>query len=266
MAYCIPENTVFGMWVILPNFVRNTTYMKNIVLCLLIASALFTSCSFGGRRVKGNGSIRTEDRNVSSFSKVQVHGDMDVYVSQGSAKSLRIEGDDNLLQYIEIVQQGDEITIRPKDGVNLDPSGNMKVYLTAPVYKSIDVSGACNITGQTKIDNDENLKLQVSGAGDIKMDVSVPEIDAKISGSGNVNLKGQTRKFDLDLTGAGKAHCYDLLSETTTVDISGAGDAEVFASVKLDAQVSGAGTITYKGNAKSVKQEVSGAGSVRKVD
>ena len=68
------------------------------------------------------------------------------------------------------------------------------------------------------------------------------------------------------MTGAGKAHCYELLSETTKVDISGAGDADVFASVKLDAQVSGAGSVTYKGGATNVAQQVSGAGSVKKVE
>jgi hypothetical protein len=233
---------------------------------MLAIPALFVSCGFGGKRVRGNGNIRTESRNVSSFNRVNVHGNIKVYVSQGSEQPVRIEGDENLLPYVEIVERGNEITVRSKEGYNLNPSEDMKIYLTAPVYKSIDVSGSCDIIGQTKIDNDENLKLEVSGAGDIRMDVTVPEVKAKISGSGTVDLKGETRKFDLDLTGAGKAHCYDLLSENTTVDISGAGDAEVFASVKLDAEVSGAGTIKYKGNAKNVKQQVSGAGSVRKVD
>ena len=46
--------------------------------------------------------------------------------------------------------------------------------------------------------------------------------------------------------------------------MSGAGDAEVFASVKLDVEVSGASDVKYKGNA-AVSQDVSGAGSVKKV-
>ena len=50
------------------------------------------------------------------------------------------------------------------------------------------------------------------------------------------------------------------------MDISGAGSAEVYASVKLDAEVSGAGTVRYKGNATNVSQHVSGAGSVNKVE
>ena len=38
------------------------------------------------------------------------------------------------------------------------------------------------------------------------------------------------------------------------------------ASVKLDAEVSGAGTVNYKGNAADVRQHVSGAGTVSKVN
>jgi hypothetical protein len=50
------------------------------------------------------------------------------------------------------------------------------------------------------------------------------------------------------------------------VHISGAGDAEVFASVKLDAHVTGAGDIRYKGNPPQVIHNTSGAGSIQKAD
>jgi len=36
--------------------------------------------------------------------------------------------------------------------------------------------------------------------------------------------------------------------------------------MKLDASVSGAGNVTYKGNAASVNQHISGVGSVNKVN
>jgi len=107
--------------------------------------------------------------------------------------------------------------------------------------------------------------MEVSGAGDINMDVNAPGITAEVSGVGNVNLKGETKTFDLDLSGASKVHCYDLLSESTKVEISGVGNADVYASVKLDAHVSGAGSVSYKGGATNVSQEVSGVGSVKKV-
>jgi len=234
---------------------------------LIIALPLLSSCHhFWGKRVRGNGNIKTEERSVSTFKNVEVSGAINVFVSQGDIKPVKIEGDENLLQYIQVSQEGDKIIVRDRPGFNLQPTGDMRIYVTAPVYNSIDVSGACNITGETKITNSEDLSLGVSGAGDIKMEVDAPRVKAEVSGSGSINLKGQTKDTELELTGAGRAHCYELLAENTKVDISGAGTAEVYASVKLDAEVSGAGTVRYKGNATNVSQHVSGAGSVNKVE
>ncbi len=238
--------------------------MKKI---LLLTTAIFTLISCGrfmGKRIRGNGVIKTEERTVSPFKNVEASGAIKLVVSQGELKPVRLEGDENILPYIEVKQEGDRIEIRTKPGYNINPSGDLIVYITAPVYSSIEVSGASDIRGQNKISNPENLQLEASGAGDIEMDVDAPEITAKISGSGSVKLKGQTRDLDIELSGAGHAYCYDLLSENTKVDISGAGSAEVYSSVKLEAEVSGVGNVRYKGNASNVNQHVSGAGSVSK--
>jgi hypothetical protein len=244
-----------------------TANMRKYIWLLIALPLVMGSCrEIFGKRIRGNGIIKTEERGVSSFKNVEVSGAINVYVSQGETKSVKIEGDENLLKYIEVLQDGDKIMVRQKHGYNLSPTGDLRVYVTAPVYNDIDVSGACDIIGQMKIVNSENLALHVSGAGDIKMEVDAPQLKAEVSGSGSINLKGQTKDVDLELTGAGHAHCYELLSENTKVDISGAGDAEVYASVKLDAEVSGAGSVSYKGNASNVNQHVSGAGSVKKVE
>jgi hypothetical protein len=241
--------------------------MKKLILILMVVAATAPSCQYiMGRKVRGNGNIKTQEHNVAAFKNVQVSGAFDLYVSQGDIKPVKIETDENLQQYIEVLQEGDKIVIKFRDGINLRPSNKIKAYVTTQVYNTIDVSGASTINGETKITNPEKMTLQVSGAGDINLDVNAPAISVEVSGTGDVKLKGQTKTFDLDLTGAGKAHCYDLLSENTKVDISGAGDADVYASEKLDAQVSGVGNINYKGGATGVTQQVSGAGSVKKVE
>jgi hypothetical protein len=232
---------------------------------LFIGISSLASCiGVLGKRVKGNGHITSTERSVSTFKNVEVSGAINVFVSQGETKSVKIEGDENLLPYIEVSQEGDKIIVRDRPGYNLSPTGDMKVYVTSPTYNNIEVSGACNITGQTKISVTDELSLSVSGAGDIKMEVDAPKLKAEVSGSGSIKLSGQTKDTELELTGAAHAYCYDLLAENTKVDISGAGTAEVYASVKLDAEVSGAGTVHYKGNATNVNQHVSGAGSVSK--
>lgn len=241
--------------------------MKKLLLILMVVAVTAPSCRYmWGKRVKGNGNIKTTEHSVSAFKDVEVSGAIDLYVAQGEIKPVKIETDENLLQYIEVIQEGDKVIIKNRDGINLRPTNKVKVYVTSPAYAAIEVSGASNITGQTKIVNPERLQMGVSGAGDIVMDVDAPAIGAEVSGAGSVNLKGQTKTFDLSLTGAAKAHCYELLSENTKVEISGAGDADVYASVKLDAEVSGAGSVTYKGGATTGSHQVSGAGSVKKAD
>lgn len=232
---------------------------------LIIASA--SSCfNIGGKRVKGNGNITVDERSVSSFEEVEVQGAIDVYVEQGGLAPVRVETDENLQSYIKVETKGSKLVVKSRSGYNLKPSKKTKIYLTSPNYRRLDVSGACNIYGTNRLVLQNPLTLEVSGAGDIKADVSGPEVSAKVSGSGNVEMKGETKNFNLKISGAGDARCYELLSETTKVDISGAGSAQVFASVLLDAEVSGAGSIKYKGNAANVNQQVSGAGSVKKAE
>ncbi|HLK31155.1 MAG TPA: head GIN domain-containing protein [Puia sp.] len=239
--------------------------MRKYLLFVAALPIVLGSCRhFMGRRVHGNGNIKTEEHSVSGFTKLHVSSTIDVYVSQGDFKPIKIEGDENLLSYIEIEQNGDELVIKNKEHVNLESNGDLKIYVTAPVFRKIEVSGAGNIEGQTKITGSDDLELGMSGAGNIRMEVDVPKLSADVSGVGSMYLKGQTKDVDITISGAGSAHCYDLLAENTNVQLSGVGSAEVYASVKIDAQASGVGSIHYKGNPTNVNQHVSGVGSVEK--
>lgn len=240
----------------------------NLKTYLLLSSfplLLFSCDHIFGKRVHGDGNITTQDRPVSNFKNVEVGGAAKVFVSQGDQHSVKVEVDQNLQQFVEVYQDGDKVIVREKSGFNLDPTGDLKIYVTSPVYNDIDVSGACDIIGQTPITNPEDISMHISGAGDMKMEINAPHVSAEVSGSGNIDLKGETKSADLDLTGAGHAHCFDLKTENTKIQISGAGSAEVYASVRLDAEVSGAGSVEYKGGA-AVDQHVSGAGSVHRAD
>ena len=241
--------------------------MRKVLLALTVTALMTSSCRYGfGKRVSGNGTIHTEEHTVTDFKNVHVSGGMDVFLVQGDVKPVKIETDDNLLQYIEVIQQGNDLVIRQKKGYNLDPSDKIKIYVSSPVYNHIQLSGAGNIVSESKITNPEDMEIDISGAGDVKMDLKAPAVKANMSGAGSISLKGDTKDVDLTLSGAGSAHCFDLLAENSKVRISGVGDAEIYASVSIDAHVSGVGDVKYTGGASNVSQHVSGAGSVKKVD
>jgi len=240
--------------------------MRKFILLLMIVFLGLCSCRFLGKRIHGNGHITTVEKTVSSFKEVEVRGEnIKLLVTQGGLTPVKIEGDENILSYMEVIQEGDRIVIQPRNGVTLTPSGDLNVYVSSPEYNSIHASGSSDIIGQNKITSNQEISLETSGAGNINMELDAPKVSAGVSGAGSINLKGETKDLSLDISGVGHAYCYGLPTENATVSISGAGSAQIYASVKLTVDLSGAGSVNYKGNA-SVTQEISGAGSIHKAD
>ncbi len=240
--------------------------MKRIFLFSLLSVIIFSSCHhLFAKRIRGNGAIKTENRTVGTFTGVDVSGNIDVYVTQDSVASVKIEADENLLEYVQINANGGTLDIRAERGYNLKPSKSIKVYVSGPLFKRFEASGACDIYSQNRISNSEGIGIHLSGACDVTMEVNAPKVNADLSGAGTITLKGETKDLSIDGSGSTDMKCFDLMAENARIEISGAGDAQVYASMKLDVHVSGAGSVRYKGNA-TVSQEVSGAGSVKKAE
>jgi Putative auto-transporter adhesin, head GIN domain len=241
--------------------------MKRILFFSLLLPVILTSCHyFGGRRIQGNGHVTTQVRSVSDFNGIDVSGGIDVYVTQDSAFSVKVEIDDNLQEFIEVYKEGETLRIHQADNTSLNTtSGKIKVYVSAPAYRRLEASGACNIIGQNKLSSTGDLSIDLSGSCDVKMELNAPKVIAGLSGACSIQLKGDTKEFKVEGSGSTDIKCMELLAENVNIDISGAGNAEVYASVKLNVEVSGSGDVKYKGNA-TVSQSVSGAGSVKKVE
>lgn len=236
------------------------------MIFLLLSAFLYPSCDFvGGERVRGNGNLKTEDRQAANFTSVSSFGEYDVYLSQGASYSVRIEAEDNLLPYIETQVDGDVLKIRTKDGYWLSNTTNLKVYVSAPAFTKVKTFGSGNIFSQGKLNNTSAIELEVAGSGDIKVDLNAPEVRADLQGSGNINLGGETRSFTGSILGSGDIRAGELKSESANVDITGSGNAEVYASVKLDVDIKGSGDVKYRGAAQ-ISSNVAGSGSVKKVD
>lgn len=240
--------------------------MKKIIPSLLLLSVLSLSCNYiGGKRIRGNGRVTSDVREAGTFTRVDASGSVDVYVKQDSVYGIRVEADENLFPYIVVENRNGTLKIHERRGVRLRPTRTVKVYISGPALNGFEVSGASDLISENTITSKETISVSLSGAGTIKMTVDAPKVEAGLSGAGTVTLKGETRDFKVSGSGSSDINCFDLLAENTRVDLSGAGDADVYASVKLDVAVSGAADIRYRGNA-TVNKSISGAASVRKAD
>src|SRR5689334_4302574 len=99
-------------------YTANSFLGKAKFIWLLVAMPVMMSACHNilGKRVRGNGNIKTEDRSVSDFKNVEVSGAAKVLVSQSDHSSVKLEGDENLLSYMEVSQEGDRVIVRERHG------------------------------------------------------------------------------------------------------------------------------------------------------
>jgi len=239
--------------------------MKKIALFSLVILVFASGCrEIAGERVRGSGHIITENRTVSGFNSIDVSGAIDVYIKQDSTTSVKVEADDNILEYIEVHTDGSTLEIYTEDNIRLKPSHKIKVYVSNSEYKDLQVGGASSMRSENEITTDI-LSVDLGGASEGRLEVNSPRVSVKVSGASNATIKGKTKDFEGGASGASKIRGFDLLSENADVNASGASHIEIYASVKIDGQASGASSVNYKGNAQS-SVEKSGASSVNKKD
>lgn len=208
-----------------------------VLMLFLIASITFTSCTFWG--VRGNGRVKTENRNIGEFTKVDASGAYSIKIKVGESPSIRIKAEENLLPLIRTKVKGNTLVIDTKK--NLSPRKELLIEITTNELTSIECSGA----------ND----IEVVG-------IDTDKFEVDLSGAGSIVLDGKTDKFYGDLSGAGSINAKGLIANKVYISVSGAANAVVYAKEFLDASVSGVGSVDYYGDPQNTKTNVSGVGSI----
>lgn len=214
---------------------------------LLIGAILAGGCGFGGfsgfdkDTVQGSGTIKSEQRNVSGFTKIDAGGAVRMEIVTQGDYAFTIEADDNLLQFVRTEVNGDTLKIYTK-GKTSSKTG-VKVKISMPALDGLSVSGASSaVVSAVKSDS---INLEASGASKIKID-------------------GQAENLTVDASGASGIDAENLRVENGAVSASGASNATISAANRLEADASGASTIYYTGEPKNLVPKSSGASSVKR--
>jgi len=241
-----------------------TRFLKSFVLASLFIgmSSLFASCNIIGEN--GNGKVVKQERKVTAFNAIDVSGAFMIYLRQGETESVTVEADENLLPFIRTVVVGNELRIDTKNHP-IHHVTVMQVFITLKDLNKISVSGAVDLKTENRLTLNE-LNLDASGASDSRFDIAVQKLDLDCSGASKIRFSGMAVNVHMDLSGASNIYAFDLPAETYSIDLSGAGEAEINVTKSLDAEVSGAGKVLFKGSPVQIDQRVSGAGSIRKVN
>ena len=232
--------------------------LTKILLPLFVLSGCYWEMT---ESISGNGDVVTEERDVPDFNGLSVSAGIDVYITQGNEKHLKVITDENLLDVIRTEVKDDVLKIYAAK--NIRRAESKKVYVEYLNLNLIKVSSAGDVKGENTLNTNE-LKIRLSSAGDLVLDVSAREIDIDISSSGNAKLAGKTGNLKADLSSAGDLNAFDLEAEIGDISVSSAGDARVFITGEAEFSSSSAGDIVYKGNPEIRHIRTSSSGSIRK--
>jgi len=231
------------------------------IVLSLIAMAVLGGCIGFTGCLNGSGHIATENRSLAGFDGIDLLSSANLYITQGAEQPIRIEADDNILPALRTTFRSGVLVI-DTDGC-IVPTRTVNIYVSAPLFSSLAVSGSGNIVGQSLVSSD-SLALKVSGSGSMDLDMNCRNVDTSVSGSGSMLLAGQASNHSSVISGSGNIRSYDLSTRRSSITISGSGMDEASVSDELDVRISGSGDVYYKGNPGVMQQSISGSGGLHK--
>ena len=220
-----------------------------------------SNAQWGNKKVVGNGNVTTKTINTGNYDGIKGVGSMDIHLEKGTEGNISVTTDDNLHEYLEIEVKDNMLVIKTKKNTYLKTKKGIHIKVPFNDISEVALVGSGDIDTKDTINSDE-LRVRVTGSGDVELALEANTVDASVTGSGDMVLTGKTDSLEISVTGSGDFKGSDLVSQNTDARVSGSGDASVVAKQSLKARVNGSGDITYSGNPEKSDTKTSGSGDI----
>ena len=208
---------------------------------------------------EGSGFLQTEIRALPDFNSVDMTTAGKVFISTGAEQQVSVTVDDNIAEYITTTVRNGKLYIGTKPDMSLS-NMNLTVNLTMTDLNELVASSAGSIIGKNRFEA-QDIRLILSSAGNIWLELESDCIYSNLSSAGNLFLSGKAREHNIIVSSAGNLYAFDLMTETTKITLSSAGNAEVYVTQLLEATLSSIGSLYYKGH-PTIYKNLSSKGKV----
>lgn len=255
---------------------------------MLVLSAL--ACQVGTipgfTGVRGSGRVVEETRQISGVRAVELATIGELTIEIGDAESLRIEAEDNLLEYLETEVRDGVLVIDTQRGANLMATRPVRYFLTVTAFDEIALSSSGNAvapdleaqrftvrvssSGDLQIGSvrADTLVVDMSSSGDVSMDgLEADLIRATISSSGSLEIGGgAVERQEITMGSSGNYRARELESREVEISVSSSGDAAIRVSDRLKATLSSSGDVEYVGRPPTVEINETSSGRARQIE
>lgn len=249
--------------------------MKKYFMMSLMALVAMTMMSCSSVHIGNNGGVDKTPTQVqavnqvttmSPFDEVEIAGGFKIVYEQGAEHSVRIEANEQAFKEMTVYVKDRELRIRKSVSKPTEPQKNVKVYVTSPVLKVIDLAGSGVFAASNPINVGNDLYIDIAGSGQVLLAaVSCNDSDLDIAGSGDIEI-GQLKVNDVkaDIAGSGNINLGTLVCNDLNIDIAGSGDVNCdnINAVGVRTEIAGSGDVNLKGKIQNLSKDIAGSGRV----
>lgn len=157
-----------------------------------------------GDAIVGSGHVRSETRRLGAFDRIEVSANLEADVKIGSAQSVVVEADDNILPKVRTeVSHG---TLSAGLDGSISTTSPIKLHITVPRLSGVTFEGSS--------------EGQVTGIGG-------SQFDAHVSGASHLIASGSPARLLVEGSGSSETVFDGLRADSVQVDLSGDSQAEI---------------------------------------
>jgi hypothetical protein len=253
-----------------------------LLLALLLIGASYSMLRAQGTGVASLGSrlVDSEKRTLgASVNEVDLSGPINLTLRQGTSASLEVRGEQRLLANVDTAVEGNTLHIGPR-GILLRHRQPIEVILVLPTLEGLSIGGSgehsvsgfsgdrieVNVTGSARLrfhGRYREIEAGMHGTGELEFTAgSAERVTADLKGSGRMTLVGAARELHAEVAGSGEMDARHLRAEQAELQHQGSGSSAVYASKRVQVDMTGSGNVTVYGNPDNRAVSRNGSGSV----
>ena len=257
--------------------------MKRVVLIMLALMIISGTLLAGCIRIDiadDSGPAVTRIYDMTGFTGVEAGYAFKVDIARSDNYSISVTINEKIADHLRVSKIGDTLKIGLKEPV-WNVHSRPRVTITLPDLRRLELSGAAEgnvkgfkssnyfdleVSGASNLDIDMeagDFKVNVSGASRLSGYLKASRSNIEVSGASRITLTGSGGDTKIDVSGASQANLENYTVANADVELSGAGQADMNISGRLDADLSGASHLEYGGKPTLGRTDTSGGSSIK---
>jgi len=158
---------------------KRTIAIIVVAVIAAVVGGVFITLRFWPGGLIGSGNLETKEYSFADFTRVEISSAFQFEIEQSSSYSINITADDNVIDRVQVSQDGQTLKIRVGRVSFLGPV-TLRASVSMPQLNGLTVSGASRGT-VSGFSSGEALDMTVSGASRVTGDIAAGDVEFDVS-------------------------------------------------------------------------------------